>query len=119
MLPLTLLWSAIRSPMLIELKNGETYNGQLENCDNFMNIYLKDVICTSRDGDRFWKMNECYIRGSHIKYLRIPDEVIDMVKEESTHHGRTGNKGEGHKGSRSGAGRGGYGGNRGRRGGRK
>ena len=27
-------------------------------------------------------MPECYIRGSTIKYLRIPDEVIDMVKEE-------------------------------------
>lgn len=27
-------------------------------------------------------MAECYIRGSTIKYLRIPDEVIDMVKEE-------------------------------------
>lgn len=36
----------------------------------------------SKDGDRFWKMPECYIRGSTIKYLRIPDEVIDMVKEE-------------------------------------
>ena len=27
-------------------------------------------------------MPECYIRGSTIKYLRIPDEVVDMVKEE-------------------------------------
>ena len=36
----------------------------------------------SQDGDKFWKMPECYIRGSTIKYLRIPDEIIDMVKEE-------------------------------------
>lgn len=35
-----------------------------------------------QDGDRFWRMNECYIRGSTIKYLRIPDEVIDLVKED-------------------------------------
>ena len=27
-------------------------------------------------------MPECYVRGSTIKYMRIPDEVIDMVKEE-------------------------------------
>ena len=27
-------------------------------------------------------MPECYVRGSTIKYLRIPDEVIDMVKDE-------------------------------------
>lgn len=27
-------------------------------------------------------MPECYIRGITIKYIRIPDEVIDMMKEE-------------------------------------
>ncbi len=32
----------------MELKNGETYNGHLMSCDNFMNIHLRDVICTSR-----------------------------------------------------------------------
>ena len=68
--------------MLIELKNGDTYNGRLVNCNIFMNISLRDVICTSKDGDRFWKIPECYIRGNSIKYLRIPDEVISMVPEE-------------------------------------
>lgn len=71
---------------MVELKNGETYNGCLVSCDNWMNINLREVICTSRDGDRFWKMNECYIRGSMIKYLRIPDVVIDQVKEEQKPH---------------------------------
>lgn len=33
-------------------------------------------------------MPECYIRGSTIKYLRIPDEIIDMVKEEVVSKGR-------------------------------
>ena len=33
-------------------------------------------------------MPECYIRGSTIKYLRIPDEVIDMVKEDTMVKGR-------------------------------
>lgn len=27
-------------------------------------------------------MSECFIRGSIIKYLRIPDDVIDKVKED-------------------------------------
>lgn len=66
----------------MELKNGETYNGHLVSCDTWMNINLREVICTSKDGDKFWRMPECYIRGSTIKYLRIPDEVIDMVKED-------------------------------------
>lgn len=34
--------------MLVELKNGDTYNGHLVNCDTWMNINLRDVICTSR-----------------------------------------------------------------------
>ncbi|XP_055382053.1 uncharacterized protein LOC129612471 [Condylostylus longicornis] len=83
MLPLSLLKTAQSHPMLVELKNGETYNGHLVSCDTWMNINLRDVICTSKDGDRFWRMPECYIRGSTIKYLRIPDEVIDMVKEDA------------------------------------
>uniref|UniRef100_A0A674H193 U6 snRNA-associated Sm-like protein LSm4 n=1 Tax=Taeniopygia guttata TaxID=59729 RepID=A0A674H193_TAEGU len=61
---------------------------QLVDCDNWMNINLREVICTSRDGDKFWRMPECYIRGSTIKYLRIPDEIIDMVKEEVVSKGR-------------------------------
>ncbi|KAI5632834.1 LSM domain-containing protein [Phthorimaea operculella] len=99
MLPLSLLRTAQNHPMLVELKNGETYNGHLVSCDNWMNINLREVICTSRDGDKFWRMPECYIRGSTIKYLRIPDEVIDMVKEETQVKARgrseMGNKGRG------------------------
>ncbi|XP_018111090.2 U6 snRNA-associated Sm-like protein LSm4 isoform X1 [Xenopus laevis] len=87
-LPLSLLKTAQNHPMLVELKNGETYNGHLVSCDNWMNINLREVICTSRDGDKFWRMPECYIRGSTIKYLRIPDEIIDMVKEEVMSKGR-------------------------------
>ncbi|XP_074834320.1 U6 snRNA-associated Sm-like protein LSm4 isoform X2 [Carettochelys insculpta] len=45
-------------------------------------------VLGSMDGDKFWRMPECYIRGSTIKYLRIPDEIIDMVKEEVVSKGR-------------------------------
>eukprot|EP00128_Syssomonas_multiformis_P014516 Colp12_sorted_trinity150504_noHs@15191 len=134
MLPLSLLRTAQAHPMLVELKNGETYNGHLVSCDNWMNINLREVICTSRDGDTFWKISECYIRGNTIKYLRIPDEVLDMVKEEekerraargrgrggfdrgaSASAGRGGAQRGGRGDSRGGA-RGGRGGNRGGRG---
>ncbi|NXQ45828.1 LSM4 protein, partial [Pycnonotus jocosus] len=46
------------------------------------------VLLPQQDGDKFWRMPECYIRGSTIKYLRIPDEIIDMVKEEVVSKGR-------------------------------
>jgi small nuclear ribonucleoprotein (snRNP)-like protein len=104
--------------MLVELKNGETYNGHLVNCDTWMNIHLREVICTSKDGDRFWRMPECYIRGNTIKYLRVPDEVIDKVQEETvkrsdrkpTVGGRGRGRGRGEEGGRGGGGRGGKGG---------
>ena len=43
MLPLSLLRTAQNHPMLVELKNGETYNGHLVSCDNWMNINLREV----------------------------------------------------------------------------
>ncbi|TDH70186.1 hypothetical protein CCR75_002204 [Bremia lactucae] len=65
--------------MLVELKNGDTYNGHLVNCDTWMNVNLREVICTSKDGDRFWKMPECYIRGNTIKYIRVPNETVKPI----------------------------------------
>ncbi|EFN77595.1 U6 snRNA-associated Sm-like protein LSm4, partial [Harpegnathos saltator] len=110
-LPLSLLRTAQNHPMLVELKNGETYNGHLVSCDNWMNVNLREVICTSRDGDKFWRMPECYIRGSTIKYLRIPDEVIDMVKEDvqMKSRGRGEIKGRGQSQRGRGGGRGTFG----------
>jgi U6 snRNA-associated Sm-like protein LSm4 len=57
---------------LVELKNGETFNGHLVNCDNFMNITLREVYQTSAEGDRFWKVKECYIRGSTVCLTTFP-----------------------------------------------
>merc|ERR1712178_10277 len=105
MLPLSLLKAAQNSPMLVELKNGETYNGILVSCDNWMNISLKEVICTSRDGQDFHRMHEAYIRGSIIKYLRIPDEVVAARRAAANKNrgdgGHRGGRG-GHRGGRGG-----------------
>eukprot|EP01024_Parvocaulis_polyphysoides_P068329 TRINITY_DN8309_c2_g1_i2.p2 TRINITY_DN8309_c2_g1~~TRINITY_DN8309_c2_g1_i2.p2 ORF type:complete len:149 (+),score=24.40 TRINITY_DN8309_c2_g1_i2:38-448(+) len=83
MLPLNLLNAAKGAAVLIELKNGETYNGHMITCDTWMNVHLKDVICTSKDGDRFWRMPEAYIRGNTVKYIRVPDEALEKAQEES------------------------------------
>ena len=82
MLPLSLLKTSQGHPMLVELKNGETYNGHLVSCDTWMNA-PPEVICTSKDGDRFWRMANCYVRGNTIKYICVPDEVIGLVQEEN------------------------------------
>lgn len=53
--------------MLVELKNGETLNGHLVNCDNWMNLILKEVVQTSTEGDRFFRLPEVYIRGNNVR----------------------------------------------------
>lgn len=59
------------------------YLGIDDNYDgNGINFNFLLLHNSFQDGDKFWRMNECYIRGSTIKYLRIPDEVIDLVKED-------------------------------------
>jgi U6 snRNA-associated Sm-like protein LSm4 len=90
MLPLSLLNSTQGNPILVELKNGETYNGHLMNCDSWMNIILKEVIKTSPEGSEFWRIPEIYIRGNTIKYLRIPDEIVDQVKIEQAQQAKQG-----------------------------
>ncbi|KAG2429248.1 hypothetical protein HXX76_011017 [Chlamydomonas incerta] len=99
-----------------------------------MNLHLSEVICTSKDGQRFFKMPEAYIRGNTIKYISVPEEVVDKVQEENLRRdekrptvggrGRGGRgwsvgRGEGGGGRGEGGGRGrGEGGGRGRAGGR-
>lgn len=66
----------------MELKSGETYNGVLVNVDHWMNLNLTKVTCTSREGDKFWKMSGIYIKGSMIKYMSIPEDVLQITPDE-------------------------------------
>ena len=109
-LPLSLLNVATGSPLLVELKGGDTYNGRLVSCDSWMNMNLRDVICTSKDGDQFWKLPSCYIRGSAIKYLRLPPDLLEKAKDQGANEPQQ-HQGRGGRGFRGG--RGGRGGRRG------
>lgn len=82
-LPLTILRAGKSQPTLVELKSGETYSGVLASCDTFMNVHMVNAICTSKKGDEFWKLNECFIRGNNVKSFRFPEEVATVAIEES------------------------------------
>ncbi|KAL1955852.1 hypothetical protein VTO42DRAFT_8010 [Malbranchea cinnamomea] len=117
MLPLGLLNAAQGHPMLVELKNGETLNGHLVNCDNWMNLTLKEVVQTSPEGDRFFRLPEVYVRGNNIKYLRVPEEIVELAREQQQKEQANRNRGGGMGGGQRGdtargdrAGRGGRGG---------
>ncbi|OAX84830.1 hypothetical protein ACJ72_00790 [Emergomyces africanus] len=85
--------------MLVELKNGETLNGHLVNCDNWMNLILREVVQTSPEGDRFFRLPEVYVRGNNIKYLRVPEEVVDLAKDQQQNQpSNRGRGGQQHRG---------------------
>ncbi|RMD44192.1 hypothetical protein DV735_g1023, partial [Chaetothyriales sp. CBS 134920] len=79
-----LLAAAQGHPMLVELKNGETLNGHLVNCDTWMNLTLKEVVQTSPEGDRFWRLAEAYVRGNNINAADAAAVIGMMVAAEVT-----------------------------------
>ncbi|KFA62460.1 hypothetical protein S40285_05829 [Stachybotrys chlorohalonatus IBT 40285] len=119
-LPLGLLNAAQGHPMLVELKSGETLNGHLVMCDTWMNLTLKEVVQTNAEADKFVRIPEVYVKGNNIKYLRVPEEIIDLVSEtqkgqQSSFRGGRGGQSRGDHGGRGGGDRGrGRGGGRGR-----
>lgn len=86
-----------------------------------MNLTLKQVFQTNADGERFWKLPECYLRGNTIKYIRVADELLDQIKttqdrdREQYKNQRTGSERQerGRGRGRGGRGRGGRGRGRG------
>jgi U6 snRNA-associated Sm-like protein LSm4 len=65
---------------------------------------------TTQTGDTFTKIPEVYIRGNTIKYLRIPEEVIDKVQEDANLFAAGGGGERGRGRGRGGYDRGGRGG---------
>ena len=56
--------------MMIDTKNGVSYDGQLEAIDSFMNVKLSNVIIASANGE-FSKCKLCFIRGNNIKSIQF------------------------------------------------
>lgn len=106
-LPQGVLRQAVRGPVLVELKNGDTYSGTLAGIDHLMNLRLEDAIFTARSEYRFEKLKECMIRGQFVKFIRFPDEILekcaqaDAASGDGRGKGRRDRKGaKGGKGSR-------------------
>ena len=48
-----------------------------------MNVQLKDITVTARDG-RVSHLDQVYIRGSHVRFFIVPD-MLKYVPPQSTH----------------------------------
>ncbi|PHH61734.1 hypothetical protein CDD81_8026 [Ophiocordyceps australis] len=70
--PIKLLHEAQGHTVTVELTNGNTYRGMLLDAEDNMNIQLKDITVTARDG-RVSHLEQVYIRGSHVRFFIVPD----------------------------------------------
>ncbi|KAI9013205.1 hypothetical protein BC832DRAFT_525366, partial [Gaertneriomyces semiglobifer] len=56
----------------LELKSGAIYRGKLLDAEDNMNVQLKDILVTARDG-RQSQLDQVYIRGSQVRFFIVPD----------------------------------------------
>ncbi|KAF1921324.1 Sm-like ribonucleoprotein [Ophiobolus disseminans] len=71
-IPIKLLNEAAGHIITIEITSGEVYRGKLLEAEDNMNVQLKDITVTARDG-RVSHLEQVYIRGSHVRYFIVPD----------------------------------------------
>jgi hypothetical protein len=54
---------------------------------HFVSASFADVyplfFSRAKDGTRFWELPECHIKGTTIKYMRIPDEARKHVYNDN------------------------------------
>ena len=70
MLPLHVLkQSGVSAQMMVDCKNGESYDGKLQACDAFMNLKLGEGVTITSPQGEFSRCEEVFIRGNNIKTI--------------------------------------------------
>ncbi|XTI87626.1 Small nuclear ribonucleoprotein Sm D3 [Cenococcum geophilum] len=71
-IPIKLLNEATGHVITLEITSGQVYRGKLLEAEDNMNVQLKDITVTARDG-RVSHLDQVYIRGSHVRFFIVPD----------------------------------------------
>ncbi|PWN33083.1 Sm-like ribonucleo protein [Meira miltonrushii] len=71
-IPVRLLHESLGHVVTIEVKGGATYRGQLYEAEDNLNVSMKEITVTARDGQQS-KLETVYIRGSMIRFIIVPD----------------------------------------------
>lgn len=72
--PIKLLYEAQGLIVSIEVSTGQTYRGKLLAVEDNMNVQLKDVTVTHRDG-HVTAAEQCFLRGSQVRTFVLPDNL--------------------------------------------
>uniref|UniRef100_A0A8H8CPC7 Small nuclear ribonucleoprotein Sm D3 n=1 Tax=Psilocybe cubensis TaxID=181762 RepID=A0A8H8CPC7_PSICU len=80
--PIKLLHESLGHIITVELKTGQLYRGKLAEAEDNLNISLKDITVTGRDG-RVSQLDQVYIRGSMIRFFIVPDMLQNAPMQVS------------------------------------
>ena len=72
--PIKLLHESQGLTVTVELKTGQMYRGRLQHVEDSMNMHLREVTVTARDG-KLGQMEQCFIRGSNVRLIIVPDNL--------------------------------------------
>lgn len=63
----------------MELKNELAMQGTLHSVDQYLNIKLTNMtVVDSQKYPHLVSVNNCFIRGSVVRYIRLPPEAVDL-----------------------------------------
>ncbi|KAL8860013.1 MAG: hypothetical protein Q9178_003562 [Gyalolechia marmorata] len=77
-IPIKLLNEAQNHVVTLEITSGQVYRGKLIEAEDNMNVQLKDITVTARDG-RVSHLDQVYIRGSHVRFFIVPDMLSTTI----------------------------------------
>ena len=83
MFPLDFLRNCVHQNVQVGIKNGDVYIGTLEDCDTWMNLVLTSVTLTTANHEEK-KLEKAMIRGNSVKFMSMPREVVEIVKNKKT-----------------------------------
>lgn len=70
--PVKLVHEAIGHVVTVELTSGTIYRGKLHDAEDNLNLQMKDIIATYRDGSQ-QRLEHAYVRGSAVRFVQVPD----------------------------------------------
>ena len=70
--PIKLLNESLHFVVTVELTSGQVYRGKLIQVEDNMNVQLRDVQMTARDG-QVHNLDQVFLRGSSVRFVIVPD----------------------------------------------
>lgn len=56
----------------LEMKDGTTYRGKLLEAEDNMNVQMREITVTCRDG-KISQLEQVFVRGSQVRFFIVPD----------------------------------------------